>query len=53
MQEKKQKDKLIVFRGTHDLLRRIKAAAQKENRTVSNWIETLILRELDRTEGKK
>jgi len=50
--KRKIKNKLLGFRATDSLINRIKAAARKENRTASNWIETLILRELDKREAK-
>lgn len=53
LEKRKTKNRLIGFRGTDELIKRIRAAAQKENRTASNWIETLILKELDKIEGSK
>lgn len=41
------KDNILKLRITDEIKELVRIAAKKENRTMSNWVEGLIIRELN------
>lgn len=49
----KKKDVTINLRMTSDLKKRLKAQAERENRSVSNLIETVVVTYLDKQKRRR
>lgn len=47
------KDTNIILRCTEEFKKQVEELARKENRTVSNYIENLIIREIENDRSRK
>lgn len=47
------KSEVLRLRITPELKEKVQAQAEAENRTLTNWLETLIKRELERVDKKE